>query len=70
MTKYDDYDWEELPAEVKAAGKLILNEYMMYYLPLISDAIRSPKFPIIYAFCILIQQSNSFCLCVIALLSS
>jgi hypothetical protein len=25
MTKYDVYDWEELPAEAKAAGELFLD---------------------------------------------
>ncbi len=24
MAKYDDYDWDELPSEVKAAGKVYL----------------------------------------------
>ena len=24
MAKYDDYDWDELPTEVKAAGKVYL----------------------------------------------
>ena len=27
MGKYDDYDWEELPANIKAAGKLLTFEY-------------------------------------------
>jgi hypothetical protein len=24
MAKYDDYDWDELPSEIKAAGKVYL----------------------------------------------
>ena len=43
MAKYDDYDWDELPTEVKAAGKV----YLLHIIDLLICAHKTSKWNIV-----------------------